>query len=70
VNPSPACSKFLGGRLGAESKGIRKGYCDWRVPNTKELAGIIDYGSFAPSVDSAFYESAVGARAALCIASR
>lgn len=33
------------------------GYCDWRVPNAKELQSIIDYDEFSPSVDPAFHQA-------------
>lgn len=30
------------------------GYCDWRMPNRKELETLIDLGAFNPAVDPAF----------------
>lgn len=30
------------------------GYCDWRIPNVRELESIVDYGTRDPSVDSVF----------------
>jgi len=33
------------------------GYCDWRVPNYKELTSILDLEVFFPSVDPAFHQS-------------
>jgi Protein of unknown function (DUF1566) len=29
-------------------------YCDWRIPNVKELQSIVDYETYLPSVDAAF----------------
>jgi hypothetical protein len=34
------------------------GYCDWRAPNAKELASILEYEVFSPAVGSAFHQSA------------
>ena len=35
------------------------GYTDWRIPNVKELQGIVHYGAVAPPwVDAAFHQSA------------
>jgi hypothetical protein len=34
------------------------GYCDWRVPNVKELQSIVDYEVSFPAVDSTFHKSA------------
>ncbi len=31
------------------------GYSDWRLPNVKELQSIVDYGSFEPAINSAFF---------------
>jgi len=30
------------------------GYCDWRLPNVKELQSIVNYGAFNPAVSAAF----------------
>lgn len=32
-------------------------YTDWRLPNTKELMSIIDYGTFNPVIDTNFFTS-------------
>ncbi len=37
------------------------GHSDWRVPNIKELQGIVDYGTSSPSVDVAFNGASCGA---------
>jgi hypothetical protein len=29
-------------------------YCDWRIPNVKELQSIVDYETYLPPVDAAF----------------
>jgi len=34
------------------------GYCDWRVPNRKELTSILDLEVFSPAVDPIFHQSA------------
>jgi hypothetical protein len=34
------------------------GYCDWRIPNVKELQSIVDYEVSSPSIDPAFHQSA------------
>ncbi len=33
-------------------------YCDWRLPNVRELYSIIDYGTDSPSVAAAFHNDA------------
>ena len=33
------------------------GYCDWRIPNAKELQSIVDYEVFNPSVHPAFHQA-------------
>jgi len=30
------------------------GYADWRIPNVKELHGLVDYGMSSPAIDPAF----------------
>lgn len=34
------------------------GYCDWRIPNVKELQSILNYEVSSPSVDAVFHKAA------------
>jgi len=35
------------------------GHCDWRIPNIRELASLVNYGSSNPAVDTAFNTNCV-----------
>jgi len=35
------------------------GYADWRLPYINELAGLVDYGAYAPSIDTTFFPSTI-----------
>ncbi len=48
--------------LNAENSGTGfAGHNDWRVPNIRELQGIVDYGTFNPAVTTAFHGASCGA---------